>query len=401
MKKIITAFFFVLILLTLSGCWSRKEPKTLAIAESGLFDKKENGNYELTTEILNPFAIGSVKTGGSSKNPSFIIKSEGISIPETLRNSTKYLDKSNFGGHAKARLFTERFVKNDMTDLIDFLLRESLGDENPMMFVIKDENPDKIYSSIFGLSDTLGGYLYNISKSQPKILSQGVFIKTLQFIKDYYNDGKQPVMGLIQLIELDPVEMNQDSSSEARNNSEKKYKILCDGLAAFKDNTLVGYFNAEEARAYNFITNDMKSTLISLKIDKDFTVFKINASKTKIKTKSENDQIMIDVNISVDTSIIQEAEPIQIDEAKPLKMIEEIFNKNLEEEISMSVKKAQVEFQSDIFGFGSQFHIDHPKEWKEIKENWDEKFSAAKINITVDSVVNRTGLLKEPFIVEE
>lgn len=400
MKKLLLTAFCIFILLLLSGCWSRKEPKTLAIIESGLYDIEENGNYEITAEILNPAAIGGIKDGGSSKNPFFTVISEGASIPKAIRNLSVSFDKPNFGAHIKARFFTEKFAQQDMPSLMDYLLRENLTDENPFMFVIKDENPKKIYACALGLSDTVGGFMYSMSKSQPTVLSESVFIETLQFIKDYYNEGKEPVIGLIQFAENEPTQNTEGSDGNNQNTSEKKYKIICEGLAAFKDNKLAGYFNGEEARAYNFITNNIKSAIISSKIGEDYTVFKVKDSKADIKTKLENNQITIDVKISIDTSIIQETADIDITKMEPLKMLEETLNKQMEEEISAAVKKAQNEFQSDIFGFGSQFHIQYPKEWKEIKENWNEEFSNATVNITVDSSVNRTGELKQPFIEE-
>jgi len=85
----------------------------------------------------------------------------------------------------------------------------------------------------------------------------------------------------------------------------------------------------------------------------------------------------------------------------PLQAVEQGFNQLLVGEIAAAVQKAQQEFQSDIFGFGSSMHIQHPEIWKEIKGNWDDYFSNAIITITVESTVDRSGEIKEPFKVED
>ncbi len=399
MKRISLIILCIFVIFIFSGCWSRREAKTFAILSSIIYDINEENNYEITTEIINPSAIGKSKESSNGKNSFFIVIGEGASLPDAVKNLS--LSASNFGAHNKARFFSEKIVQQDITQLLDYLLREKLSDEKPLMFVIKDDDPKKIYSCEIGLSDTIGAFIQSISKSQTKVLSESVFIDTMQFIKDYYNDGKEPVLGLIQLNEYSSPEKSSQDSSNDDKNSEIKYEIAYEGLAAFKDNKLIGYFNGAEARSYNFIINNIKSSIISSKIGEDYTTFRINKSKTNIKTKIENDQIMINVKISIDAMIVQETEEIDITKMKTLEMLEEVLNRQIEQEISSAVIKAQNDFQSDIFGFGSQFHIDHPKEWKEIKENWNEKFSKATIIVTVDSKVSRTGQLKKSLTMEE
>jgi hypothetical protein len=46
-------------------------------------------------------------------------------------------------------------------------------------------------------------------------------------------------------------------------------------------------------------------------------------------------------------------------------------------------------------------HDQHPEKWREIKDNWDDYFSKAPVSITVESTVDRSGQIKEPFEMED
>lgn len=399
-KKIIYILISILIVSSISGCWNRKEPKTLAIVDSALYDIKDNGDYRITLEILNPAAIGTANRANSNQSSFLIISDEGKTLSEALRNISTSLDKNIFAFHNKIRFFSEKLAKNDITPVMDYILRDGTTNEKPLIFVIKG-NPELIYNGVTGLSDTVGIYLENISKSQPYTTSKSVFINSLQFADEYYKEGKEPVAGLVELIEKDS-KLLDESNKNTQNNDDaqsdqKKYKIVCEGLAAFRDNKLVGYLNGEETRAYNFIMNNIKNSIISLLIENEYTAFFVQNSKSKIKTIYENDQINFNVDISVTLSITEENGAIDITKPEILKKIENDLNKELESQISAAIKKVQNEFKSDIFGFGNQFHKDQPKIWKQIKDDWNNQFSNAKINITVKSTITKIGQMNLPF----
>lgn len=407
MKKGLCLILCAVMVLAVSGCWSRKEPKTMAIVNSVIYDYIDGEGYRVTTEVMNPAALGGGgdNGGGSGKSPNITTISVGVSVPEGIRNASKSLDQALFGGHNKVRFLSERFARKDMTSLMDYILRDHLTDENPLVVVIKGEKPDLIYSCTLGISDTVGDYMDNLSESQPTVIPTSVFISTLDFIKDYYDDGIQPVAGVAEIVECEEKPStnatSEQGSQTSQSSSDKTYKINYEGLAAFKDSQLVGYMNGTEARAYNFITNNIETAPVSIPSGDDFTVVLVKGSKADIQTAVEGDHATINVHIKAGLSIIQEGAAIDVSQMEPLKIVEDGFNKLLIAEIAAAIQKAQTQFQSDIFGFGKAVHDQHPEKWREIKDNWDDYFAKATVNITVESSVDRSGQIKEPFEMED
>ena len=145
----------------------------------------------------------------------------------------------------------------------------------------------------------------------------------------------------------------------------------------------------------------MRNIHITVPSEEGNTVFNISKSKCSIKTSKEDESIKIDVKLKIDSRIVSESSNIEISQPETLKKLEELFNERIKNEITEAITKAQKEFESDIFGFGEHMHDQNPREWRDLKGNWDESFSEAEVNVSVESSVVRSGELKRPFRYEE
>jgi len=398
------------VLFTLSGYWNKDEPKELASVNSILYDVLDNGDYRLVIEVLSPLTGSGENADKIKKMPLDPISGEGASIREALVNLSQSVEKRIFAGHNKVRLFTERFALKGMLPMLEVSSRDRLMDETPLMIVIKGEAPEEVFSASIGLSDMLGDYFENLANQQDFHTSKAMTVTTLDFIKDYYLEGKQPVMGVAELVDKESQSSEstgsengnsqEDSNSGSEEESDSKI-IVYEGLAAFRDDKLVGYMNGIETRVYNIITRPVHTALLSLISGDEQTVVRINDSKADIKTFLENDQVFIRINIKAELHIVEESGSLDVSKPEPLKTVEARFNELMLNEVAAAISKAQTEFRSDIFGFGRQVNIQHPGRWPDLKENWDEHFSKADIEIIVESSVIRSGQIKKPLAMEE
>jgi spore germination protein KC len=409
MKKYLSLLMCILASFTVSGCWSREEPKNLAVANSVVYDVREDGQYEVTLEFMNPHGSGGTGPGSSGSaggaRPGITATSTGKSVNEALLNVGLTTDRTLFGGHNEARFFTERFARKDMVSVMDFFARDYLTDLTPYIVIIQgDVDPGTFFTTSPGLAETVGNFINGLEVYQPKEISKSVFITTLDFIKEMYEDGKQPVAGAIRVVECEPSAAGYSSSSSqggSQGGSQKQYKLVYEGLAAFKENALVGFMDGIEARAYNFITGKIQSAIVSVPTGEDRTVFQVRGAKTRNKLTLEGNQLTIDVLVQMTVTITTEGSMVDITKPDGIKTVQQGLNEMIAQEIASAIGKAQTEFQSDIFGFGTSMHIQHPKLWKSIKDNWDDYFSKATVRVGVSSTIDRTGLIKEPLKMEE
>lgn len=417
MKSIIKRTLAILLLSALllcTGCWSKMEPKELALIHSIIYDITDDGQIKITAEIMDPSGISGASgttggAGGGQHSPALTVEATGQSAREALAHLAFNVEKNIFGGHNKARFFTEAFAKRDMASLLDFFLRDHLTDETPLMIVIKDKMPENIHFARSGLADMVGDYFEDLSEMQRLHTSKSVFVTTLEFLKDYLTDGKQPVAGVAKMeAHQGQPQTDSESGGEGQNSGGEESQntdnggessgkmILYEGLAAFKEGKLVGYMDGEEARAYNILINDLGVSYASLPSGDGVTTMLISDSSADIKTRAEGEEVKVNVKIKMSLRMIEQGGDIDVTQSQWLSLIEHRFNKQMEEEISAAIQKAQIEFDSDIFGFGRHMHRQHPEEWKRLKADWDTHFSSAAVNVTVESTVIRTGQLKQP-----
>jgi hypothetical protein len=92
-----------------------------------------------------------------------------------------------------------------------------------------DVDPGTFYSTGPGLAETVGSFINKMYANQPKELSKSVFITTLDFMKEIYEDGKQPVAGVIKVVECEPSESGTSGSSSpagSQGGAQKQYKLI-------------------------------------------------------------------------------------------------------------------------------------------------------------------------------
>jgi len=50
-----------------------------------------------------------------------------------------------------------------------------------------------------------------------------------------------------------------------------------------------------------------------------------------------------------------------------------------------------------IFSFGEDIHRNDPKEWKKLKENWNQEFSELQVNNKVNAKITHLGAINNSF----
>jgi spore germination protein KC len=392
-KLLILTLFIIISSFSLGGCWNSQEPKELGLITSLIYDKTETG-YKTYIEILSP---SSSIQGSSQSRSSMIIVSEGESLPEAVRNASNTLERKIYGGNNKVRFFTEKMLEQDMVETVDFFLRDHLADERPFLIAIKgDVDPLDIYNTQLGLSDILGIYVEDMSDENTHTIDHTVFIRTIDFVTDYYRQGKQPVIGVV---EVKKSESKLDDSVAGDSLNLKAEKVLVfEGMAVFREGVFLGYLGGNEAKAYNFIVNDAKHPLITVELDGKQIIGRINKSKCKIEMSEENSEIKAKIKLKQDLTILQNESEYNLSDYRELSPAEQALSEKAKEEIINTVTRVQQEYQSDIFGFGCKFHNKYPKRWKEIMNDWDQVyFPNMQLEVEVESEIKMEGEIEERF----
>lgn len=388
MKKLI-----ILIILTifLSGCWSSKEVTDLSIAMGLGIDKDEEG-YSVTVQLINPSDIStqipSTRTGVT------IYKSTGKTIFETLRKLTKKSPRKIYLSHLQTIVFGEDFAKEGISNALDFFSRDHELRTDFYMLVAKDSKAEDVLKVLTPLEKIPALNMYKSLEMSEKAWAETYHVELDDLISTLLSDGKNPVLTGINLTG----DLSRGTSKENVERIQSLATTSIDNIAVFKEDKLVGWLSSDESKGYNYIDDNINSTIINVPCSKEEVIsVEIIRSKTKVKGSVEEGKPQIDIEVKSEANIGSVECDIKLLETENVYDLEKKVEQKIKEQMEKVLKVAQKKYKSDIFGFGEAIHREDPKAWKELKKDWNEKFSNMSVNIDVDLKLRRLGTVNESF----
>ncbi len=169
------------------------------------------------------------------------------------------------------------------------------------------------------------------------------------------------------------------------------------GTAVFDGDKMIGALDSNETRYFLMITGKFKSGIFDIK-DKespqDIIVFDIRPSRLpQVKGHFENGKPVIDLRVRLEADIGSIQSRINYENVDKLKQLNKQAEDYIKENLIKVITKVQKEYKSDIFRFGHKFagYFSTIQEWE--KYNWLSHFPEAKINVSVEFNIRRTGLM--------
>ena len=377
-KKIILLFTIFI----LTGCYDNKELNDIAILTATEINKINN-NFIINAQVVNPQAPDK---SSNIEAPFIIYTGTGKTIQEAYRqiklSSSRYL----YPEHLQIVIINENIAKEDITQILDFYLRDPSIRTEFNVLIGKDEN---IISTTTPIDQ----------------ISSSSILKTLET-----NNRFQGVTNLTTLNELTIMSLNpnteiilpsikidniNDESDTTQNTDSTKvnsmYKLS--GLAIFKNNKLLDYLTDNESISYNIIKNHISSSIITYECEKDkYLSAEIISSKSKITTK--NQKINIDINIKA--TINESACNLNLNHNNNLKLLENNLSTYLENNISNDINTIRNKYNSDVFGFLDEIYKHDYKTYLKVKDNWyNETYKTIPININTKINIISKGNIME------
>ncbi|WP_304944224.1 Ger(x)C family spore germination protein [Vallitalea guaymasensis] len=374
MKRIKYSILIIIIIantILCTSCWNYREINDLSVI-FGLGIDRKDGLYEFTGKIL---LTANEENEGNNLSQTFI-SSQGVTIFDAIRNLIIQDGKRIYFGHLSFIVISEDIAKDNINEVLDLFMRDDETREDMWMFVAPEPYTSKDILEIGLDHQELATYV-NDTMINMKHIGKSYPIRLYEFINTSSSKGKN---GVVPLIFIKKTLLGESA-----------YII---GNAVFHGTQMVGKIDGDESKTLSIILNKQKggilpvtyndeaeTTTVSLEIDK---------TETKLTPIFTNDNITIKISTQT-TAVIGEIMNNNVnvlDKEGRDKLIEAAENM-LENNIKDLVKKAQSEFNSDIFGFGQLIKKDNPSLWKQIEDDWSNIFQ--DIDIEVNSVVETSG----------
>lgn len=375
-------FLIFIITITTSGCWDYREMNNLSVVAGLAIDKdKENGGYNIAVELIN------IEAGdGQSKISPKVIRCEGPTIFDAVRDLIKKTGRKLYWAHAKVVIFGEEAARDGIAPALDWIVRDA--EVRSEMYIVLSR--EKTAAEILEFNPTLEELMsfqiattMQVRKSVEHFYEEDIW----HFINDLASPGASDIIPSIERAKLD-----------------KDKLINVTGSGVFKKDKLIGWISGEETKNILFVKDEVKDgtfTLENVEGTKNNVTFEIESTKTKVVPSYKDNRFIFDVYIKPSGVIAEINGDKDFIEEKNRDRLKNYTDRAMEKRIKTTIDKIQNEFGSDVLGFSDIVERKLPNMWKKVNKNWQEEFKRAQINIHFDFEITGSATVIKPIKVKE
>lgn len=393
-RKWIVLGMLVLVLTMNAGCWSRRELNELAIEVAIGFDKSGD-KYRITSQVVDPGEVAA-KEGGSGRSPVITYQTTADTPFEARRKMTTMSPRKIYSAHIRMVVIGEELARDGIAKFLDFLSRENEHRADFFIVVAKGTSAENVLKILTPLEKIPANELFDSLKTSERVWAPTSGVRLHDLISDLVSKGKHPVLTGLKVRGIQEI----GESKKNIEDMDTPTKLQYTGLGVFKNDKLVGWLNETESKGYNYIMDNVKSTVGHIRCPKGGkVVLEVIRSKAVLKGKVKNGEPEADVEIRLEANVGEvECKDLDLTKTKTIFEIEAGSAEKIKEFAETTIKKAQKKYKADIFGFGEAIRRADPKFWKRIEKNWDREFPDLPVHVKVDFKIRRTGTVSQSFL---
>ncbi|MCL6635944.1 MAG: Ger(x)C family spore germination protein, partial [Peptococcaceae bacterium] len=217
----------------------------------------------------------------------------------------------------------------------------------------------------------------------------GFSVHMKDFVMMLAGKGTNPIASRIEAI---PQGTPQGPGQEGL---KRHLEVGLTGTAVFKKDKLVGWLDQSETRGLLWLRGEILKGIITVpspaEPDKAISLNIIRGS-TEVDPQYDGETVRFRVKLMVEGDVMEQQSTEELGKPEMVKLLDEVVAAEVEEKARSALARAQEEYGVDIFNFGEAFHRKYKKDWKMLKDRWDEVFSAAEVEFEVNARVRRTGM---------
>lgn len=378
-------------IILLTGCWNARELNSLSIATAIGIDKSKD-EYLVTIQLMNPGEMIGEKT--TTRAPVTTYQITGKNVFEAVRKLTKETPRKIYFAHLRLIVLGEELAKDGVGKVLDFFSRDHELRTDVYIGIAKNIDAEKVLNVLTPL-EKIPMYKIQVSLERAQEAWGSTYpIHVDELISNLVSEGKNPVLTGIEVIGDSKI----GSSLSNVENVKSSTIVKTSNIGVLEKDRLIGWLSETESIGYNYIMDEIKSTLVTLPFEDGNIGIELIKTKSKIKGKVENGKPKIEVKLWVEGNVGDVGCKVDLSKAKNIYKLEEQLEKKIKRDMETVVEKVQKDFKSDIFGFGEVIRRADPKTWKELKNNWDTtEFVDLPVNIQVTAKIPRLGTVSKSF----
>lgn len=365
-------------IILLSGCWNYRELNTLSIVAGIAIDKNPLSGYQVTVEIINPQV-----EGNETLLTPIILSMEGNSVFEAIRNLVMRSGRQLYSSHIKVVIISEDLAKEGLEPVLDWIHRDLEIRGDVWLLISEEETAADILRGDSPINKAVSFHLDDVLKSQ-RTQTKYPTIELWDFMQKLSAEGVSPTIPLTNLVEIDGKKIPQIY-----------------GTAVFQRDKLVGILDGLSTQMFVWLTQPNLSDLLFVEKIRGsdlIITYEVFQQVVKMQPVEKTGELMMDIQIKLQMGIAELNHPeLNFLSKEVRENLETEAGKYIHQQIEKMISLTQKEFKSDILGFGSMIREQMPKKWKEINEEWLEKYKELIVRVSVETEIQSSGMTTMPI----
>lgn len=371
--KLLCVLLLTLCLPLLSGCWNYREFDALSIVSAIAIDPGTQGyKYHMTFEFLD-------ESGQTPKSKT--LETEGDTVFDAVRNATAASQKKLYFSSCRTLIISQVLARHGIAPLFDFLLRDTEPRITLFPLISKEKTAGEILHQESTSTQLVGLELAKILESNAKNLAEA---HTTQLFEAYGMLAEKGMSLTLPYIKLQ--------------GSESGKTPMLDGTAVFKDDILIGFLSPEETKYFLYVRNQAKGGLLLTTIgggtEKNVSL-EILGSNTTISPEMTGNGVGMKIDIQAKSSFGENQSAKALSTRDGIRQAKTAAEKTLQAGISAVITRVQLDYKSDIFGFGKELHESMPDYWKKVSGDWNNEFPSMKFTVNTTVTIQGTATARD------
>lgn len=353
----------VLICMLFTGCIGYADINNSNIFTTVFADRVEDKDqYNIGGFVAKIKSKGlSAESGGETEVE--MISGEG----ETLDNAFDNMDKQNanvgFYGAVRAVVMTDPFITQDITDYA-VRLKQMFNSRLTVPIFTTNQSPDELFGAKATNNLTVGFELEGLRKT---------LIRDGKIVNVYLSDILQDISSGYDSYVIPSVAVDKDSKL-----------VEVSGYSVFSEHKKVGEIKYEDSMGLCYLLSPHTVATHSAEIEeaKNSSEYIVYTKKDfcKIKTSMEDDEMVVDIDLSVKGKVISNTAFSDIQSNQIVDKVEDEITKIINNELSTAVAQVQT-FASDYIGLTKRLRAKYGEDIT--TEQVNHMLPQAKFNLSV------------------
>ena len=405
MKKIrkilvrgIAGIIIVLLIFSLSGCYSVQSIDDLTYVIALGIDKGKNNTLALTVQFTFPT---SSESASGEAAPTIVNTVECASINSGITLLNSYTSKEINLSHCKIIVFSEELAVSGIGEEIFTLSNQVEIRPDSNIIISKSTAKEYIENSKPELENLVAKY-YELNLFSQEYAGFTENISISNFFNKLNTTSIEPtaILGNGNKLNLPSSDNSKDELDIVAGElpiTEYKRESENLGIAVFKDDKMVGELTAIETMLHLILTNNFESGIITLnhplKENSTIDIALYFHKDTNIDTKLVNGSPFATIEVFLNSRLLSVDKNSGDFDSDEIKELESLINSYLENAILNYLYKTSKEFESDIDGIGQSLltKFKNSKEWNNY--NWPQNYKNTFFKVHVNTNIKSSFLL--------